>query len=161
MNELIGYIETTKIQPSLENITITPSKQEQNFESKVDGYDKIKVNAIQCETLSVKPKGEKQVFEGMYDKVNVSEVQAETLTITPSTTEQSFNGLYGNVFVERVIGDTLNITPTEEQQTFTGLYENVIVEAVENNTTENNARVENSTLILDGNVNVEGEVLRI
>lgn len=159
MSELKGYIEATKILPALEDITITPSKQEQNFKSKVDGYDNIRVNAIPCETLNVKPKREKQVIEGLYDKVNVDAIQAEILnvtptkqgqyfdglyekiyvdkitgddlTVTPTRAEQSFNGLYENVYVQKVTGDTLNILPREEQQSFNGIYENVYVEPVE------------------------------
>ena len=164
MSELIGYIEATKIEPKLEDITITPSKQEQNFKSKVDGYDKIRVNAIPCETLNVTPKKEKQVIEGMYDKVNVDgisaeilnikpkkesqyfdgiyekiyvdEIERDNLTVTPSMTEQSFNGLYENVVVEKITGDTLDVTPKAEQQSFNGLYETVNVGAIEIETEE-------------------------
>lgn len=41
-------IETgiTKIAPRLEDLEITPTMEEQNFKSKKDGYDNVKVKAI-------------------------------------------------------------------------------------------------------------------
>lgn len=131
MSELIGYIEATKIEPKLEDITITPSKKEQNFKSKVDGYDNIRVNAIPCETLNITPKKEKQVIEGMYDKVNVDGISAEILNITPKKETQYFDGIYEKIYVDRIVGDNLNITPSMTDQSFNGLYENVNVDAIQ------------------------------
>ena len=127
MSELTGYIEAAKIQPVLEDIVITPSKQEQNFKSVVDGYDKIRVNAVPFETLNIKPAQKQQVFDGVYDQVKVSAIVGDVLEVTPKQENQSFTGLYEQVYVDAIVGETLDVTPTKEPQTFNGLYETVNV----------------------------------
>ena len=66
------------INPTLENIEITPSQQEQTFNhSNSDGYDEIKVKAIVGDELNVSPTIQKQEFNGLYEKVNVNGVTNE------------------------------------------------------------------------------------
>lgn len=61
-----------KIYPELEDLSITPSKEEQIFNSNKYGYDTVTVNPIECEEIVIKPNKEQQVKEGMYDKIIVN-----------------------------------------------------------------------------------------
>ena len=61
----------TRVYPTLEDLEITPSREEQNFKSTKYGYDNIKVNAIESNELEIKPGVENQEFNGMYHSVKV------------------------------------------------------------------------------------------
>lgn len=127
-HEIRGEVQITKVYPELENLTVTPTKENQSFNHPDSyGYNNVTVKAIDCKTLSVVPKKEEQAFDGMYDKVNVKAIDCETLNVTPKQENQSFDGMYDKVNVEKVQGSTLNVTPKEEHQSFNGLYETVNV----------------------------------
>ena len=124
-NKIQGKIEATKIYPDLENLTVTPSKQQQSFNHKDSyGYDNVIVKGIDCNSINITPTKNKQVFEGMYDNVTVDGVQGEILNITPSETQQSKTGLYETVNVEAIqteekvptldfgVSNEVEITPT-------------------------------------------------
>ena len=84
-NNLIGRISSkqnisgklnnaiVKVYPALEDLTVTPSAEEQHFKSEKYGYDNVIVKAIAIETeeLNITPSTETQVKEGLYNKVTV------------------------------------------------------------------------------------------
>ena len=45
-NKIELEIHTTKVYPELEDLEVTPGKEEQNFKSSKYGYDNVKVKAI-------------------------------------------------------------------------------------------------------------------
>lgn len=57
--------------PELEDLEVTPSGVEQNFKSSKYGYDNVKVNAVESETLEIIPSLEEQIIEGLFNKVTV------------------------------------------------------------------------------------------
>lgn len=68
-------IDSEKLAPTLEDLEITPSSVEQNFNHPNSyGYDKVKVNAISTDILNVTPSKQTQQFSGIYGSVNVSAV---------------------------------------------------------------------------------------
>ena len=70
--------------PELENIEITPSKEEQTFKSEnYYGYDEVKVNGVTSEIDSnIKPENIKEGVEILGVSGNVEELNGEELTIT-------------------------------------------------------------------------------
>lgn len=88
-----------EVYPELENLTITPSNEEQKFKSSKYGYDEVTVKPVEGEILEIIPTMEKQNFKGLYEEVNVEAIQAEELTITPNTEKQVKEGLFNKVTV--------------------------------------------------------------
>ena len=82
-NKIVGTIKTKnvlqgvispaelRIYPELEDLEITPSSVEQNFKSEKYGYDNVKVKAIETEEITITPKAEEQIKEGIFNKVTV------------------------------------------------------------------------------------------
>lgn len=118
-----------KVFPTLENIEITPSKEEQTFKSEKYGYDEIKVNGVTSEIDSnIKPENIKKDAEilgvvGNLETVNATEVRiaptSEEQTITPEEPYNSFN----KVIVEPQSGinpeEIFNTTITSANQFMT------------------------------------------
>lgn len=128
------YLKGDNVYPELENLTITPSSEEQKFKSDKYGYDTVTVKAVDGETLEITPMIEEQTYSGLYNTVNVKAIETQKLTVIPSLEEQQFNGLYDYVVVGKVTGDKLNVTPTTEEQVFTGIYNEVSIDAIEGDT---------------------------
>ena len=61
--------------PELEDLEVTPSGVEQNFKSSKYGYDNVKVNAVESETLKIIPSLEEQIIEGLFNKVTVQPIE--------------------------------------------------------------------------------------
>ena len=57
--------------PELEDLTVTPSAEEQHFKSEKYGYNNVTVKAVEGEELNIIPSTETQVKEGLYNKVTV------------------------------------------------------------------------------------------
>ena len=57
--------------PELEDLTVTPSAEEQHFKSEKYGYNNVTVKAVEGEELNIIPSTETQVKEGLYNKVIV------------------------------------------------------------------------------------------
>lgn len=100
-----------ELTPPLENIIITPSKEEQTFKSNdYYGYDEIKVNAVtsnideNMKAENIKKDVEILGVTGILESVNVTEVRitptSEEQTITP---EEPYNG-FDKVIVEAQSG---------------------------------------------------------
>lgn len=82
-NNLIGRISAkqnisgklnnaiVKVYPDLEDLTVTPSAEEQYFKSEKYGYNNVIVKAVEGEKLNIIPSTETQVKEGLYNKVTV------------------------------------------------------------------------------------------
>ena len=72
---IIGKLNNAVVReyPELEDLTVTPSAEEQHFKSEKYGYDNVIVKAIAIETeeLNIIPSAETQVKEGLYNKVIV------------------------------------------------------------------------------------------
>lgn len=100
-----------KIYPNLENLTITPSREQQIFNHPNSyGYDEVVVEAtkINLQDKFVTPSGKIQevVADENYDglsKVTVDKVSSEVLSVAPTSESQSFSGLYSEV---NVAGDS-------------------------------------------------------
>lgn len=94
------------VYPSLENLTVTPTVEEQVFNHPNSyGYDEVRVEAVQGKSLEVTPSKEEQTFSDLYTNVKVNAIQTESLEVQPSIEEQSFNGLYDNVKVNAVTNE--------------------------------------------------------
>lgn len=75
----IGEVEFDVIKeiPLLEDLEVTPSTIEQNFNHPNSyGYDNVKVKAISSDTLNITPTTESQQHIGLYGTVNVSAVDS-------------------------------------------------------------------------------------
>ena len=107
--KIVGKIgvNTLKVYPELEDLEVTPSATEQNFKSEKYGYDNVKVKAVETEEITITPKSEEQIKEGVFSKVTVKGIETEEVTITPSKEEQVKNGLFNKV---TVLGDE-NLIP--------------------------------------------------
>ena len=97
--------------PELENLTVTPTTEEQHFKSEnYYGYDNVIVNPIQGEDLNITPSTEEQVSTGVYTKVTVNPIQGETLNIIPNEEQQHKNGIFLEVNVDSI--QTEQLEPT-------------------------------------------------
>ena len=63
---------TVKVYPELEDLTVTPSAEEQHFKPEKYGFDNVTVKAVESEELSIIPSAEEQVKEGIFNKVTVA-----------------------------------------------------------------------------------------
>lgn len=124
-----------KIYPSLEDLYVVPSGQEQNFKSEnYYGYDNVKVNAINLQDKTITPTKEEQVVKADKEFSGLNEV-----TITKPTLQNKI------------------VNPTKEKQTikadseYVGL-DNVTIEAVTSSIDEN---------ILPENIKKDIEVLGV
>lgn len=135
-------VSTIKVFPKLEleDIEITPSGEIQNFKSEKDGYNNIKVNAIESEEINIIPTLEKQTHEGLFSKVNVAAIEGEELNIIPALEKQTHEGLFRKVDVDAITGEEISITPSTEEQIKEGVYTKVTVEGDSNLAPENIAK---------------------
>ena len=61
-----------RIYPTLENLSITPTTEEQVFNHENSyGYDEVRVEAVQGKSLEVTPSNEEQLFSDLYTNVKV------------------------------------------------------------------------------------------
>ena len=68
-------LDVEKVYPELEDLEVTSSSIEQNFNHPNSyGYDKVKVKAVESDTLNVTPTTQNQQYTGLYGTVNVSAV---------------------------------------------------------------------------------------
>ncbi len=109
---LVGKLNNKEINvyPELEDLTVTPSLQEQTFKSSKYGYDNVTVEPIENNELTIKPKTEEQNFSGVYTNVDVQAIADNELTVNPSNEEQSFEDVYTKVTVsgdENLIPDNI------------------------------------------------------
>lgn len=73
----IGEVDfdVVKERPPLEDLEVTPSSIEQNFNHPNSyGYDNVKVKAVSSDTLNITPTTESQAYTGLYGTVNISAV---------------------------------------------------------------------------------------
>lgn len=80
VNKITGRLKKAVeyVYPTLENIEITPSMEEQTFNHVNSyGYDEIKVKAIQTEAIEITPSKQEQKFTGLYENVNVKAVTSD------------------------------------------------------------------------------------
>ena len=71
----------TKIYPSLENLTVIPTGEQQVFNHPNSyGYDEVVVEAVESEILNITPKEETQSYKGLYGEVNVDKINVEEKT---------------------------------------------------------------------------------
>ena len=70
-----------KVYPPLENLEATPTGEKQVFKHPNSyGYDEVVVNAVESDELTVIPKAETQVKEGLFNKVTVEKINVEEKT---------------------------------------------------------------------------------
>lgn len=116
--------------PDLENIEITPSKEEQTFKSKdYYGYDEVKVNPVTNEIdNNITPENIKKDVNILGVTGNVEEINTTEISINPSDTEKvvtpeaPYNG-----FSKVTVGAQSGINPDEY---FNGNYTSVSVTGV-------------------------------
>ena len=92
-----GSASGSKIQLGLENLVVNPSLEEQNFKPTRYAYSNVKVNAIEADSLNIKPSASSQEYSGLYKDVNVSAIEEEEKAATLN---------FSNA-------DTIEVTPTE------------------------------------------------
>lgn len=70
---LIGKLNnpTVILEPELEDLTVTPTGDEQHFKSEKYGYDNVIVKAVESQEINITPAKEQQVEEGLFNKVTV------------------------------------------------------------------------------------------
>ena len=79
-----------RIYPELENIEITPKVEDQEFQSDMYGYDKVKVKGVQSYIdEDIKPEYIKEGVDILGVVGNVVELKGEEKVITPKTTTQT------------------------------------------------------------------------
>lgn len=98
-NKITGNLNASIIKqyPELENITITPTLEEQKLKSEKYGFDEIIVQGIPATDLEINPSFEEQVEEGLFKEVRVGAIPQETLNITPTEEEQTKTGIFTEV----------------------------------------------------------------
>lgn len=71
---LVGKLNNAIVHeyPELEDLTVTPSMEEQHFKSEKYGYDNVIVRAIESKELNIIPSSTEQVEEGIFNKVTVA-----------------------------------------------------------------------------------------
>ena len=79
-NTLEGKLNVSIVKeyPELENITITPSLEEQKLKSKMYGYGEVIVEGIPATDIKITPTTEEQIKEGLFNKVIVEAVEEGT-----------------------------------------------------------------------------------
>lgn len=90
----IGDLELDVIKeyPQLEDLEITPSGIEQEFNHPNSyGYDNVKVKAVESDTLNIIPTSTPQQYIGLYGVVNVLSSNKTMGTFTPTTTGESLD----------------------------------------------------------------------
>lgn len=98
-NKITGNLNASIIKqyPELENITITPTLEEQKLKSEKYGFDEIIVQGIPATDLEINPSFEEQVEEGLFKEVRVGAIPQETLNIIPTEEEQTKTGIFTEV----------------------------------------------------------------
>lgn len=98
-NKITGNLNASIIKqyPELENITITPTLEEQKLKSEKYGFDEIIVQGIPATDLEINPSFEEQVEEGLFKEVKVGAIPQETLNIIPTEEEQTKTGIFTEV----------------------------------------------------------------
>lgn len=90
----IGDLELDVIKeyPQLEDLEITPSGIEQEFNHPNSyGYDNVKVKAVESDTLNIIPTSTPQQYIGLYGVVNVLSSNKKIGTFTPTTTGETLD----------------------------------------------------------------------
>lgn len=78
-----------KVYPGLENLEVTPSKEEQNFKSSMYGYNDVKVKAVDnTADENIVAENIRENVEILGVKGNVVELKGDTLNVSPSTSSQ-------------------------------------------------------------------------
>lgn len=129
-----GYSTVTVNAIETENLDITPTLNEQNYEGV---YNKVSVSPIKENNIVIDPKNEQQSFRGVYTDITVNEIQGDTLEITPTLEEQNFEGIYEKVTVKKIVGEEASIMPATETQTKQGIFTSVTMPGEENYKEEN------------------------
>lgn len=112
--------------PELEDLTVTPSAEEQHFKSEKYGYDNVIVKAIAIETeeLNIIPSTETQIKEGLYNKVTV---EGDSNLVSENIKEGTeIFGVQGNYKGEVSEYNTiLNNIGVKGNSTYSGILENI------------------------------------
>ena len=83
--------------PKLEDLTVVPTKEQQEFESKkYYGYKKVIVEGVEGEVLDIKPSEETQVIEGLFNTVNVEKIETEEKQVELDFSDADINEIIPN-----------------------------------------------------------------
>ena len=134
-----------KIYPKLENLTITPSREQQIFNHPNSyGYDEVVVEAVedlpddlteelteQDSLLTEQETTIDTIIEVLKDKAGIG-IKLQDKFVTPSekiqevVADANYDGL-NKVTVDKINSEVLSVIPTSESQSFSGLYSEVNV----------------------------------
>lgn len=122
-----------RIYPELENIEITPKVEDQEFQSEMYGYDKVKVKGVQSYIdEDIKPEYIKKGVDILGVVGNVIELQGEEKTVVPTREQQEILPSEGKNAMTKIIVQALEtqeekIIPSTEEQVVEGLISKVTV----------------------------------
>ena len=100
-NKITGNLNASIIKqyPELEDITISPSLEKQEFKSEKYGFENVIVEAIPQKTLDIIPTEETQNLDGIFTEVNI-----DAIPVTEIAPELNFNAT-DSIVIEKPNGD--------------------------------------------------------
>lgn len=98
-------LDVVKEYPSLENLTITPTSEQQTFSHPNSyGYDEVVVKGLNVEQLEIMPTNEEQIYTGFYDNVKVAgEPNLSPMNIKKDVDIFGITGILGGEIEEKDI----------------------------------------------------------
>ena len=173
----LGKLQTAteKVYPTLEDLTITPTTEEQHFKSTdYYGYDNVTCEAINLQSKEVNPTKESQVVEADegyvgLSQVTINEPSLQTKEVNPILETQTITADEGYVGLSQVTINTPSlqskeVTPTTSNQTITAdnnyvglssVQVNGVTSAIDSNIQASN--IKNGVEILGVSGNYKGE----
>ena len=116
-NKITGKLNASviKVYPELEDIEITPKVEDQEFQSEMYGYDKVKVKGVQAYIdEDIKPEYIKEGVDILGVVGNVVELKGEEKVITPKTTTQTIIPSDGKNGITKITIQAVNRTIDED-----------------------------------------------
>lgn len=112
-NTLKGKLNVSIVKeyPELEEITVTPTLDEQELNPSKYGYSKVKIEGIPATNVTITPTTKEQKQEGIFKTVTVNAIKGQELNLNPSEEQQNYEGVFLGV----------NINPIQVEEITTDL----------------------------------------